>query len=50
MQLVAKVFPQQDAINKVIRTAQDFWSKHPDEHIAIHCAYGEPCKPKAMMT
>ena len=41
MQLVAKAFPQQAAIEKVVEVATDFWRTHPHKHIAIHCAYGE---------
>ena len=40
LQLVAKEFPQPDAIDKVIETANSFWQEHPSAHIAIHCAYG----------
>ncbi|KAK9809706.1 hypothetical protein WJX73_007721 [Symbiochloris irregularis] len=38
--LVAKVFPQQGDIDKVVDTARAFWRDRPAEHIAIHCAYG----------
>jgi len=40
VQLVAKVLPSIEAICKVQTVAQEFWSRKPDEHIAIHCAYG----------
>jgi hypothetical protein len=41
MQLVAKVLPSREAINEVQRIATSFWNDHPDQYIAIHCAYGE---------
>jgi len=40
VQLVAKVLPSVDAICKVQEVSQEFWSRKPDEYIAIHCAYG----------
>ena len=40
LQLVAKAFPHQAAIDRVIELANTFWREHPDQHIAIHCAYG----------
>lgn len=40
LQLVAKTLPTQEDINKVIAIADKFWSDHPEEYIAIHCAYG----------
>lgn len=40
VQLVAKVLPSKDAVDEVERVAKEFWSRHPDQHIAIHCAYG----------
>lgn len=40
VQLVAKVLPSKDAVDQVERVAKEFWSRHPDQHIAIHCAYG----------
>ena len=40
MQLIAKVFPTQHAVNRVIELADRFWSEQPDQYIAIHCAYG----------
>lgn len=39
-QLVAKVYPPRSAIAEVIEIASRFWADHPDEYIAIHCAYG----------
>ena len=50
LQLVAKAFPQQAAVNKVAEVATKFWRTHPHKHIAIHCAYGEAaasCQPAA---
>ena len=41
MQLVAKILPRQQDMNKVIAVADKFWSEHPEEYIGIHCAYGE---------
>jgi len=41
MQLVAKMFPAKASIMQVIKTARTFWDKHPNQYIAIHCAYGE---------
>ncbi|KAK9817058.1 hypothetical protein WJX72_008938 [[Myrmecia] bisecta] len=38
--LVAKMFPEHKSIVKVVEIAQAFWAKHPDEYVAIHCAYG----------
>lgn len=40
IQLVAKVTPSQEAVNQVVAAAGAFWEKHPDQYIAIHCAYG----------
>lgn len=40
IQLVAKVLPPQEAIDEVEQVAKEFWSRHPDKYIAIHCAYG----------
>eukprot|EP00884_Botryococcus_braunii_P013253 jgi/Botrbrau1/21929/Bobra.0249s0053.2 len=40
VQLVAKVFPSEEAINEVKKIATDFWARHPDQYIAIHCAFG----------
>ena len=42
LQLVAKAFPQPEAVERVVEVASDFWRLHPDKHIAIHCAYGKP--------
>jgi len=38
--LVAKVFPTQKAVNSVVEKAEKFWGEHPNDCIAIHCAYG----------
>ncbi len=40
MQLVAKMFPGKASIMQVIKTARTFWDRHPNQYIAIHCAYG----------
>ena len=40
-QLVAKAFPGRGSIMQVIKTARSYWRQHPDNYIAIHCAYGE---------
>ena len=40
VQLIAKVLPPIEAIDDVQRVAQDFWTRKPDDFIAIHCAYG----------
>lgn len=40
VQLVAKVLPSKDAVDEVECVAKEFWSRHPDQYIAIHCAYG----------
>jgi hypothetical protein len=42
MQLVAKAFPGKASINQVIKTARSYWRAHPQNYIAIHCAYGAP--------
>ena len=41
VQLVAKVFPLAEQVEQVIDIAERFWEQHPDDYIAIHCAYGE---------
>ncbi|KAL4852861.1 mRNA-capping enzyme [Chlorella vulgaris] len=40
VQLIAKVLPTREAIAEVERIANSFWAQHPEQHIAIHCAYG----------
>jgi protein-tyrosine phosphatase len=40
IQLVAKVLPPKSAVDQVERVAREFWSRKPDDYIAIHCAYG----------
>lgn len=40
IELVAKVYPSAKAIDLVIHTANEFWSRKPDMAVAIHCAYG----------
>lgn len=40
--LQSKVFPHPAAINEVVHAARSFWSRHPSQYIAIHCAYGAP--------
>lgn len=41
LQLVAKVFPSQKALEKVKKAVAEYWDRHPDRYIAIHCAYGK---------
>ena len=41
MQLVAKIFPAQQAVNKVVEKAERFWEENPSQYIGIHCAYGK---------
>lgn len=36
-----QVLPSREAIDEVERIARSFWGEHPDQYIAIHCAYGE---------
>jgi hypothetical protein len=38
--LVAKELPPSEYVDSVCLAAQEFWRAHPDEYIAIHCAYG----------
>lgn len=40
IQLIAKVLPPKSSIDHVERVAREFWSRKPDDYIAIHCAYG----------
>lgn len=40
VQLVAKELPPLEFVREVARAANNFWAKHPDLYIAIHCAYG----------
>lgn len=47
IQLVAKVLPLRSAVDAVIETAQIFWKEHPEQYIAIHCAYGMSEEPGA---
>ena len=41
VQLVAKIFPAQQAVNKVVEKAERFWGDYPNLYIGIHCAYGK---------
>ena len=41
VQLVAKELPPLEFVREVGRAASGFWAAHPDQYIAIHCAYGE---------
>ena len=34
------MFPGKASIIQVIKTARTFWDRHPNQYIAIHCAYG----------
>ncbi|EFJ44707.1 hypothetical protein VOLCADRAFT_118653, partial [Volvox carteri f. nagariensis] len=40
IQLVAKELPPPEFVDTVVAVANKFWEKHPDEYIAVHCAYG----------
>ncbi len=40
IRLVAKELPGQHFIDRVCAVAKAFWADCPDQHIAIHCAYG----------
>lgn len=40
VQLVAKELPPLEFVREVARAANNFWDKHPNLYIAIHCAYG----------
>ena len=37
---VAKSVPNVECTDEVIAVASEFWSRRPDEYVAIHCAYG----------
>ena len=37
---VAKSVPNVECTDEVIAVASEFWSRRPEHHIAIHCAYG----------
>lgn len=39
--LVAKEVPARENILEVIKVAEGFWTEHPDQYIAVHCAYGK---------
>lgn len=41
IQLVAKELPPPAFVDAVIVAAREFWGRHPDKFIAVHCAYGE---------
>jgi hypothetical protein len=40
IQLVAKELPPPEFVDAVVAVARAFWAQHPDEYIAVHCAYG----------
>ena len=40
--LCTQELPSREAVREVIAVADAFWGAHPDEYIAIHCAYGAP--------
>lgn len=40
VQLVAKELPPLAFVREVAAAANEFWAQHPDQYIAIHCAYG----------
>ena len=35
-----QMLPSRETVRQVIQAAKAFWAQHPDDHIAIHCAYG----------
>ena len=37
---IVQELPSREAVREVIDVADAFWADHPDEFIAIHCAYG----------
>ena len=37
---IAKSIPNIECCTKVMKEATRHWKKHPEEYIAIHCAYG----------
>jgi hypothetical protein len=37
---VAKSVPDVSCTSEVVRVADEFWSRRPNDHVAIHCAYG----------
>ena len=37
---IAKSIPNIECCSKVMREATKHWKKHPEQYIAIHCAYG----------
>ena len=37
---VAKSVPDVAVVSEAVAVAADFWASNPDEHVAIHCAYG----------
>lgn len=39
--LVAKEVPSREKILEVTKVAERFWAEHPDQYIAVHCAYGK---------
>eukprot|EP00878_Enallax_costatus_P025100 GHUV01026821.1.p1 GENE.GHUV01026821.1~~GHUV01026821.1.p1 ORF type:complete len:187 (+),score=37.54 GHUV01026821.1:753-1313(+) len=41
VQLVAKELPPLEFVQEVGAAANQYWSRHRDSYIAIHCAYGE---------
>ena len=40
VELTSKLLPSPDATRQVVECAREFWSRRPDDFIAIHCAYG----------
>lgn len=38
--LIAKELPPEEFVAEVTIAANAFWRKHPDQYIAVHCAYG----------
>jgi hypothetical protein len=40
VQLVAKELPPLEFVREVGAVCNAFWAAHPQEYIAVHCAYG----------
>ena len=36
-----QLLPSRETVADVIAIASEFWKRHPQDHIAIHCAYGQ---------
>lgn len=38
--LVAKELPPRTFVSEVCAALNQWWAKHPDDYVAMHCAYG----------